>query len=110
MLASDKPAKFVASDKAKKILNTTVLVTKNLSSGNALGTSGNYSITVFDNLRYAGIALKDGEAYVTTAMMKAANSVNGMLNNYIKSHSGNGNWFSEENLPLPSAPFPPEAF
>lgn len=110
MLASDKPAKFVAGDKTKSILNTKVFVSKNLNAANMTGTSGEYSITVSDDLRYAGTALKGGEAYVTTAMMKAANSVNGMLNNYIKSHSGNGSWFSEENLPLPSAPFPPDAF
>lgn len=110
MLASDKPAKFIAGSKSKHILNRTVFVSKNLANGNALGTSGEYSITVYDDLRYAGTALKDGQAYVTTAMMKAANSVNGMLNNYIESHSGNGDWFANENWQTAKAPFPPEAF
>ena len=59
MLASDKPAKFVAGDKAKKILNAKVFVHKNLN-GDALGTNGEYSITVADDLRYAGTALKGG--------------------------------------------------
>lgn len=110
MLASDKPAKFVAGDKAKSILNTKVFVTKNLNAANTLGTSGEYSITVSDDLRYAGTALKGGEAYVTTAMMKAANSVNGYLNNYIQNHSGDGNWFAHEHWQKADAPFPPEAF
>jgi len=110
MLASDRPANFIAGAKAKSILNAKVVVDKNLTSGNALGTSGNFSITVEDNLNYAGKALRGGEAYVNTAMMKAANAVNGMINRYIEQHNGQGAWFDEGNWKIAEAPFPPDAF
>lgn len=109
MLASDRPATFSVTPKAKQILTSNIVVTKNLNKGNALGTSGEYSIHVEDNLNYAGTALKGGESYVTTAMMKACNSVNGYINNYIQSHGGD-RWFADENWQTAEAPFPPEAF
>lgn len=103
MLTSDRPAKFVSGSKAKSILNYNVIVRKD--SG-----SDNWSIHVTDNLRYATKALNGGEAYVNTAMMKAANAVNGMINRFIDQHANDPNWFNEENWSKADAPFPPEAF
>ena len=101
MLVSDRPANFTSTEKAKKILNTTVAVRK--QSGD-----GMYGVTVSDNLRYAGKALKGGDGAVSTALMKAANSVNANINNYIESHQKRGDWFDESSWPKADAPFPPE--
>lgn len=108
MLVSDRPANFVAGAKAKSILNSTVSVSKTQNMS-GIG-SGSYTVIVEDNLRFAGKALKGGEAYVNTALMKAANSINANINNYIDSHQGNGNWFAEQNWQKAEAPFPPDAF
>ena len=103
MLASNRPANFVSGPKAKSILNYNVIVRKD-------GSGNEWSIQVTDNLRYATKALNGGEAFVNTAMMKAANAVNGMINRFIDQHSKDGNWFNEENWSKADAPFPPEAF
>ena len=47
-----------------------------------------------DNLRYAENALQGGAGFVNTAMMKAANAVNGMLNRYMEQHADDDNWFT----------------
>lgn len=63
-----------------------------------------------DNLRYAENALQGGAGFVNTAMMKAANAVNGMLNRYMEQHADDDNWFTGKNWKTADAPFPPEAF
>lgn len=108
MLVSDRPANFMATEKAKGVLNKNVVVHTQLQQA-SIG-SGTYTIIVEDNLRYAGKAVKGGEDAVTTALMRAANSVNANINNYIEQHDGNGDWFAEQNWKTADAPFPPDAF
>lgn len=47
---------------------------------------------------------------MNTAMMKAANAVNGMINRFMEQHANDPNWFNEGNWKKADAPFPPEAF
>ena len=101
MLVSDRPANFASTEKAKKILNRTVAVRKQ-------GGDGRYGVAVSDNLRYAGKALKGGDGAVNAALMKASNSVNANINNYIESRQKRGDWFDESSWPKEDAPFPPE--
>lgn len=63
-----------------------VEVEKDLN-GNFTGDSGTFHITVFDNLNFATLGQKSGEQSLNMAIMKATNSINGMLNNYIKKTS-----------------------
>lgn len=74
------------------MLSRNVNVRKSLSHA-SIG-SGSYSVTVEDSLRYASKAIKGGETYVNTALMRAANSVNANINNYVERHSTDGNWFA----------------
>jgi hypothetical protein len=68
-------------------------------------SSGNYSITVNNNLDYASYSLKHGEAYVTTAMMKAANATNAIINKFIDKHKDD--FFSNvSDLDKMKTPFP----
>ena len=103
MLVSDRPANFISTPKAKKVLDGHVAVRKQKGDGR-------YGGTVHDNLRYAGKALKGGDNAVNEALMKAANSVNANINNYIESHQKRGDWFDESSWPKEDAPFPPGSF
>ena len=70
---------------------------------------GQYSITERNLLRYADQSLKDGQMAVQTAMMKAANSVNAIINNYIEKHKYD--FFNQNpDMDKAEAPFPPDAF
>lgn len=107
-LVSDRPAKITSNAKTFSVLAKNVSVTKNLNK-NFTGSSGQFSITVNDNLRFAGNALKGGSGYVNVAMMKACNSINAYLNKYIENNKSSS-WFSNENFQTADSPFPPEAF
>lgn len=107
-LVSDRPAKITSDAKTYPVLAKNVTVSKQLSKS-FTGSSGQFSITVEDNLRFAGNALKGGAGYVNTAMMKACNSVNGYINNFIRNNKSSS-WFSKENWAAAEAPFPKEAF
>lgn len=94
MLASDRPASFVTGDKAKSVLTDNVVVTKDLNTSSFIASSGSYSITVEDNLRYAEKAQKSGANAVNLAMQKACNSTAGYINNFMQK---NGNGFFDSS-------------
>ena len=73
------------------------------SNADLLGGNGEYSITITNGLRASGTII-GGASAVTTAMQKACNSINGYLNNWIRSHDKT-EWFNEISQP----PFPQEA-
>lgn len=88
-----------------KVINENVHVDKNLN-GNILASDGQYSITVSDELNYATIAQKSGTQALNIAMMKAANSINGRINNYLNK-TGMGDFFGQDKM-FAATPFTQE--
>lgn len=60
-------------------------------------SSGKYSITVTNNLSYAEESMNKGKMSVTTAMMKASNVTNAIINRFIDEHRLD---FFDKNSPL----------
>lgn len=71
------PSSFKVASVAKRETKTSDLVSQS-------GTKGKYVLNVFDNLRYASLALRGGSAAVDLALKKAANASIGRIKHRCK--------------------------